>query len=477
MYEWIVGAAYDTSNSHADGSFMIPSAVDTNAWQLWLCAALYLLVALGGLAGFLQAIQGRGTFFRASFLGVAFLFGLIRGVLLIGALRARKRASDREPSRSLARARDAVYVPNWERHMFWLYLGYFFTPIFLQYWMFSLLILFVIKCIFVIDDREDRVRFARCLARKSAQLTARVPPAGQVVPLPVLPRAAGHTLPHLHHHLARPCQGLRAARLDMRARPPDPQRNACAAPQKFDSDNADVWDRNAALYVAILYGLLAFTGVYYSYRSYAMLSLATSIASSRKERLQKFIILIPVYFSIFFLRFVWGVLYYAGFNPIMNTIETYIQNRESAAPVCVRVCAAPRRSSRRAAENHRDYYTSYLIFYSMFETLPTALVVYIFTLKLGSPRMRRRASAADSPGVTTHETSFGTMRTKAPIAAPPPLTRCAAPNGLEDELDPSLPAVQSSLMSPADPALYNPYGAHWNSDTLEPLFEQPGARQ
>lgn len=148
--------------------------------------------------------------------------------------------------------------------------------------------------------------------------------------------------------------------------------------------------------------------------------------------------------------------------------------------MCVRVRAAPRHSPRRAAENHRDYYTSYLIFYSMFETLPTALVVYIFTLKLGSPRMRRRASAADSPGVTTHETSFGTLsalRAEAPSAGSPRLTRCAAPNGLDDELDPSLPIVQSSLVSPADPALYNPYGAHWNSDTLEPLVEQPGARQ
>ncbi len=111
-----------------------------NSWQLWLASLLYLVSALFALIEAVRAALDRRGLksFRFHFLTASFLFGTVRGVLTL------------------------VYISTWADHLFLLYFFGLFFPQFLQFWVFSLLVLFVVRMVhilayflFVLDRSPD----------------------------------------------------------------------------------------------------------------------------------------------------------------------------------------------------------------------------------------------------------------------------------------------------------------------------------
>jgi len=279
--------------------YLIPSAMQDNAWQLWLLSMLYLLIGVVALAGFVQSVRFKGTYFRASFLCVSSGMCLMRGLLTL------------------------ISYSNWQQHMFWLYLLNLFLPVYLQFWTFSLLVLFVRKCLYIIADQEIKIH--------------------------------SWTFYPLFHFV----QGVLFT--------------VCVIvsyelSRTYHSADADTWDREPTLYVAILYGLLSLFGTVYSYKCYQMLAIAAPSAD-RKRQLRKFYVLIPMYLTLFALRSSWNLLYYAGANPAQDMISRFIRDQEET-----------------------KFNWAFLAFYSIVEVIPSGVVVYIFTSSL---ICRRTASVPD----------------------------------------------------------------------------------
>lgn len=276
-------------------SYVMPAALHDGAWQIWAVCVLYLIVGLTALYGFQQAVRSKGaTYFRISFLGVSVAFCVLRGIL-------------------------SLVFFNWVNHVFLMYFLTFFMPVYLQYWIYSLLILFVMKCLFVIHDKEEQVHKTLYPMYHMVQLA-----------LFLVCVVAAYFLAHT-----------------------------------WDSDSTDKWDKKPSMYVAVLYGLLVGTGLFYFRKSYRMLDMATS-ATDRKDGLKKYLFLIPVYIMIFFLRALWNTLYYFGANPVQKLIAGYIRH-----------------------DRREPFLWAYLVFYFVFEIFPTAMVVLIFTFKIANPTKKR----------------------------------------------------------------------------------------
>jgi hypothetical protein len=330
-----------TRTSTSTGSYMIPSAWRSGSWQLWLTSMLYILVGIISLLGFISSLRvssESGTYYRASFLGVSTCFLLVRGILVL------------------------VYYDNWSNHMFWLYFLSLFLPVFLQFWTFSLLVLFVIRCLYVIANRDTYVR--KCIypmyhAMQFTLFTVCI----------ITSLVFAHQFQDHHHHPNSGNVGSgnvgsggaganvgAGANLDLDV---NLGVNVGAGGNNDPTDTDSTWDKKPALYVSFLYGLLAIVGTYYAYRSYNLLALTASSSVARRETLRKFVYLIPLFILIFFARFMWNLLYYVGHNPVQDTIGGWIKD-----------------------DDRTSFDWAFLIFYLIFEIIPTAVIVYVFTIGL-----------------------------------------------------------------------------------------------
>jgi hypothetical protein len=211
--------------------------------------------------------------------------------------------------------------------MFWLYLMSFFLPVYLMYWTFSLLVLFVIKCLFVIHDKEARIK--TCLY------------------------PAYHTMQFLLLAICVLVSYLLGVKWKRETRHGNKDLNAS-------------WDQDPSLYVAFLYGMLTVVGAYYSYRCYELVKMAQALGLTgsqrrRREKLQRFLLLLPIFFVIFLLRALWGILYYFGSNPVQKVIGNWIEKKDTPS-----------------------FNFAFLVFYAVFEIIPETLVIVLFSRNIPS---------------------------------------------------------------------------------------------
>jgi len=105
---------------------------------------------------------------------------------------------------------------------------------------------------------------------------------------------------------------------------------------EHDSDRRGQWDQKGGIFTASLYFILSFTGAYYSFKCYQIVKLAANLELNplnkrRRQKLEKFLFLIPLFFVIFFLRFLWSALYFLNANPLQGLVSKWIKdhNRHS----------------------------------------------------------------------------------------------------------------------------------------------------
>jgi hypothetical protein len=284
-----------------NGAEFLPTLLNhLGVWQLWVLVGLYFLILVAALVGLIVGLRSQGSAFRSSFLFVAVIMLSNRLFFLV------------------------VEEPGWENHPFWLYLVIYFLPFFLQYWMFSLLILFVVRCRYLLHDQVNRIK--RCLypAFHASQFGLL---AVCVVFSYVL---AAKWITHEQKH-------------------PDDVENFQAH-----------WDQQPALVTAVMYGLLAIVGAYYSVKVYDMVEdtrqlVLTPMNKMRTTRLANFLIMLPIFLVIFVLRAAWNILYFYDINPLQNYISGCITSDDFPA-----------------------FATAYLLFYSVMEIIPISIVVVVF---------------------------------------------------------------------------------------------------
>ena len=231
-----------------DARFMVPSALNTNSWQLWICSILYLCTSFFACFESIRAFlvpKGFRTY-RFNFLGLSFLFSLLRGIMTL------------------------VAFPGWKNNMIWLYFLNLFLPNFLLYYIFSLLALFVIQVFMMFNSQEDKVESFLFRIYHTIQFFLLV---GCVL--------ASYFLGKMFED------------------EPD------------TSNRVKSWDQIASIYNVLLYGFLTLIGGYFSYRCYHIVS-TLMLSDRQRVQQKRYLLLTILFCVIFCCRFLWCVLYFAG---------------------------------------------------------------------------------------------------------------------------------------------------------------------
>ncbi len=110
--------------------------------------------------------------------------------------------------------------------------------------------------------------------------------------------------------------------------------------------------------------------LFYGLRVYKILT-TVAISDQKRARVNVFVFMALTYVSVFALRALWGLTYFFGANPVMSYSA---------------------RSSKSA------YYTAFMIFFTIAEIFPTAMIVIVFHLFLkdGSEDREERSSSISS---------------------------------------------------------------------------------
>eukprot|EP00164_Ancoracysta_twista_P000515 GFYU01000689.1.p1 GENE.GFYU01000689.1~~GFYU01000689.1.p1 ORF type:complete len:301 (+),score=36.68 GFYU01000689.1:197-1099(+) len=272
---------------------IVPTAEQTGAWQLWILALLYMITAFVSVLEFFRFSQGqRLVTYRSGFLVLSFWVMFQRFLLVFFKF---------EP---------------------WTYfLLVFFDlllPVFLQFLTFSLLAVFVAKCLLVIQGKEPLVR-------------KYLYPAYAIVSTTLLIFCIVASL---------------------------------ILEQQWHPDVTN-FDRQISLYPGLVFTVLfIFVGVF-GYKTYMILS-PLALSGRKRQEVNKFLMVIAVYFALFSFRALWGLLYYFGVNPIQNMIGTWNE------------------------VSQQYYFTAIMVFYLVVEILPTLFVV--ISVRVLNPRNRSHSS-------------------------------------------------------------------------------------
>lgn len=268
-----------------DSAFMVPSAwCEQDSVPLWIICGLYWSLAFFGVWETIKALRFAlrrahsrqhhldlspqpvcmiwFRSFRVSILGVNVMFCLLRGLLTL------------------------VYVPDWTKYPYALYLGDFLLPLFLQYWVFSLLILFVVQALFIVHETNT---FWSKNLNTIFQLLKLVFLTGILVGAWVL---------EVHF--------------------------------KESGATFAKWDQAGSLAFVITYFLLAVAGAVFTYKGYIVvrgLLARPDVAAQRK--LQKYLVGVVLFLIVFAARFLWALLYLLQDNPLQRTVSGWMMHNDS----------------------------------------------------------------------------------------------------------------------------------------------------
>lgn len=252
--------------THEESIF--PTAMSNNSWQMWTVSILYLLVSTVAAIGVLRLLFTKtSAWYRLGALSSTAVHCVLRGVLTM------------------------VTVKNWQQHMWLAYLLNLFLPVYLQFLVFSLLVLFVGKVHCVVATKEPLFR-------------STIQPAFFAMHCVLV---AGFAFWSYQEG------------------------------QRYSSKHQSRWDKIPALGTGLLYGLLAVGGGLCLVQAHTLKNLLpadTAVATppllstpsrlSRHDRGQgriyRYLILIGVFVLIFALRCAWNLSYYAGENPIQVSV-------------------------------------------------------------------------------------------------------------------------------------------------------------
>eukprot|EP00455_Lapot_gusevi_P017661 TRINITY_DN19505_c0_g1_i4.p1 TRINITY_DN19505_c0_g1~~TRINITY_DN19505_c0_g1_i4.p1 ORF type:complete len:369 (+),score=69.58 TRINITY_DN19505_c0_g1_i4:116-1222(+) len=350
----------------SDPSFVVPSALQNNAWQIWLACLGYLLTSFFALLEAWRAYSRKQTprSYRFMLLICSFLFCFLRGMFSL------------------------IFIPTWEQHMFFLYLVSYFLPLYLQYWIFSLLVLFVIKLVLVMHGQESH-------------LQSRLYPTFALIQLSLLLSCVVASYVLSQKWSEKPVETRLAQ-----------------------------WDQEASIFNMVVYSLLTVLGGYYCYRGYTILSplalLPDSPSLHRNYRI-RYLVIILLFFTIFACRTLWCILYYTDVNPLMSMISGWI--RES---------------------NKDSFNTAYLLFYSVFEIFPTLLVVLAFRTPASRSALNSHDEYTDDPAAVRPHTDSATPVSSGYRSASQDLGYPSASTNVLNGLTWNASAVESLIPQPKD---------------------------
>jgi hypothetical protein len=101
--------------------------------------------------------------------------------------------------------------------------------------------------------------------------------------------------------------------------------------RSFDAstpDAASKWDQSAVVWNACLYFLLAVIGGYYCHRCYALFTAVLDSEQQQYKNRRAYFVVIIVFFIIFSLRFIWCFTYVFNSNPLQSIIERWMRDDE-----------------------------------------------------------------------------------------------------------------------------------------------------
>jgi len=131
---------------------------------------------------------------------------------------------------------------------------------------------------------------------------------------------------------------------------------------QIDGDNPRFYDRDLALYSAVVFGILTILVAIYGYKTYRILAKVEGFYSIMKS-IKGFMFVFVLYTLVFIARVIWNLTYFFNINYLQITFSNWSQS------------------------NYMAYFSAYLGFYTIMEVLPTIAVVYTFQSVLPGRRV------------------------------------------------------------------------------------------
>eukprot|EP01083_Nonionella_stella_P073252 197929_1 len=134
-----------------------------------------------------------------------------------------------------------------------------------------------------------------------------------------------------------------------------------------------VWDTNSVLYSAFVSLILFVCGTIFTLKSYRVLKpLFQSLPIFNSWKLQRYLTMIMLFCFIFLLRFVWNTLYFFKLNPLKHQIDAWVRT------------------------DRPKYFTTLLVYFGVSELIPVTFMIFAFRNFLSRDLQNQRKETARS---------------------------------------------------------------------------------
>ncbi|XP_004364167.1 hypothetical protein CAOG_03328 [Capsaspora owczarzaki ATCC 30864] len=248
-----------------------PNAIGSGQWSLWVLAVLYYFIAVGSVSLIVSrclAVRSlQLTSFRSIFLVLAFCFSFLRGVLVTF-------------------------------NFSWVVISLIFVgqllPVFFQFAMFSLLIVFLAKCQYMMQDNDSIIR------KFLYPIYIGILVVFFLISVIMAFIIAENNDPDDHRVLTRG------------------------------------FDRDIAIYSSIVFGTLFILVCTYGYRTYKLV-LIFSLSKKKERKVRRFAMVALLYLVVLVARVLWDVTYLAGINIAQQQMNDMIIDSNNDYFICMLV--------------------------------------------------------------------------------------------------------------------------------------------